>query len=117
LPVKTKWFGYFSRRNFSPMYCNCGMLSDWRVHRFNRVEIVCENFCRNCRRERNGEGDIGSSDLHNDLPLGPALFEICQRILRLIEWKHLVNQRPDAPRLEQFTDLRELLAVWMREQE
>src|SRR5438876_12376168 len=29
----------------------------------------------------------GSPDLHNDLPFGPALFEIRKRLLRLTEWK------------------------------
>ena len=58
-----------------------------------------------------------SPDLHNDLPLGPALFKIRQRRLRLIERKYLINHRSDAPRLEQFTDLCELPTIWMHEQE
>ena len=52
-----------------------------------------------------------SLDLHNDLSLDPAFFEICQRLLRLIERKHLVNHRTDAPRFEKFADLCELAAI------
>jgi len=53
---------------------------------------------------------LNSLHLHNDLPLRPAFFEIHQCLLRLIERKYLVNYRPDAARLEQFTDLGELPA-------
>ena len=57
-----------------------------------------------------------SLHLHDDLSFGPAFFEIRQRLFRLIERKHIVDHRPNAPRLEQFTDLCELTAVWMHEQ-
>ena len=55
--------------------------------------------------------------LDNDLPLGPPLLEIRKRLLRLFEWKYLIDHRPDAPRLEKLSDLCELAAVWMHEQE
>src|SRR5271170_4213036 len=58
----------------------------------------------------------GSPDLHNDLSLGPAFSKVRKRLLRLIERKHLVNHRPDAPCLEEFADLCELAAIWMHEQ-
>jgi len=49
--------------------------------------------------------------LDNDLPLGSTLLKICKSLLRLIERKYLVDHRPNAPRLEKFTDLRELVTV------
>ena len=52
---------------------------------------------------------------HNDLPFGPALFEIRKCFLGLIERKHLVNHRLDAPRLKEFANLSELATVWMHE--
>src|SRR6185295_16639002 len=57
------------------------------------------------------------SHLDNDLPLGSTLLEICERFLCLLEWKHLVYHRPDAPRHEKLADLRELPAVRMHKQE
>lgn len=59
----------------------------------------------------------GSPDLHNDLPFGPALFEIRKRLLRLIERKYLINYGSDAPRLEKLADFCKLTAVWIHEQE
>src|SRR6266498_33593 len=70
---------------------------------------------RNFAVERRCE-DVSDTHPHNDLPLRPPVFEICQRLLRLIERKHLVNHWPDALGLEQFTDLCELLTVWMHKQ-
>lgn len=58
-----------------------------------------------------------SSDLHNDLALGPAFFKIRQRVLCLIERKYLVYHRTDFSRFEQLADFRELATVWMHEQE
>jgi hypothetical protein len=48
---------------------------------------------------------------HNDLPLGPTLFEIGQGFLRLIERKYPVYHRPDLARLEKPADFRELSTV------
>ena len=56
-----------------------------------------------------------SLHLHDDLSFGPAFFEIRQRFLGLIERKHLVNHRLDAPRLKEFANLCELATVWMHE--
>src|SRR6185369_3545643 len=58
----------------------------------------------------------GSPELHNDLPFGPALFEIRKRFLGLIERKYLVDHRTDESHLEKLADLCELAAVWMHEQ-
>ena len=57
-----------------------------------------------------------SPDLHHDLALGAAFFEIGERFLRLIERKYLVYHGSDFFRLEQFADLRELATVGMHEQ-
>src|SRR5205823_3032314 len=70
----------------------CSLTSEFMG--FNQVEIVCENFCRTCPRERSGafgSRSIGSPDLHNDFPFRPAFLEIGQRVLGLIERKYLVN--------------------------
>ena len=58
----------------------------------------------------------GSPDLHNDLPFGPALFEIRKRLLHLTEWKYLVDHGTDDSHLKKLADLCELAAVWMHEQ-
>jgi hypothetical protein len=39
---------------------------------------------------------FSSPDLHNDLPFGPALFEMRKRFLGLVERKYLINHRSDA---------------------
>jgi hypothetical protein len=57
------------------------------------------------------------SNLHDDLPLGTACFEIGKCILCLSERKYPVDHRMDMPRLEKRTDLCELAAVGMCEQE
>src|SRR5581483_11762495 len=54
-----------------------------------------------------------SSDLHHDLAFGSTLFEIGQRLLRLIERKYLINYRTDDLCLEKLANLGELAAVWM----
>ncbi len=58
-----------------------------------------------------------SFHLHDDLPLGPAFFEVGQGLLRLIEWKYPVDHRPDFACLKKFADFRELPAVGMHKEE
>src|SRR5438046_476200 len=55
--------------------------------------------------------------LDDDFSLGPTLFEIGERLFRLIERKYSIDDRPDASRLEKLADLGQLPAVGIREQE
>ena len=82
-----------------------------------RVSLSCGVFINQISVAKVYQIHTGSPDLHNDLPLGPALFEIRKRLLRLIERKYLVDHRSDAPRLEKLANLCELPTVWMHEQE
>jgi len=80
-----------------------------------RFVVVERDHAHLIRREP--EREVADSlHPHDDLPFRPAFFEIRQRLLCLIERKHLVNHRSDAPRFEKFANLRKLAAVWMHEQ-
>src|SRR5205814_509660 len=63
-------------------------------------------------------GDCGPplSHLHDDLALGAPLGQVCQRILCLLERKHLVDHGPDALRLEELADFGELVAIGTHEE-
>jgi hypothetical protein len=82
-----------------------------------RVNLSCGVFIDQISVAKVYQIHTGSPDLHHDLPFGPAFFEIRKRLLRLIERKHLVNYRSDAPRFEEFANLCELPTIWMHEQE
>ena len=51
------------------------------------------------------------SDQHDHFAFRPTLGEVRQRLPGLLEGKHLVDHRPDALRLEELSDLGELVAV------
>lgn len=60
-------------------------------------------------------GLTSSTHLHHDLALGPAFFQICESILRIVERKRLVDHRANTAGLKKFSYFGQLLTVGTHE--